>query len=76
MQKMNSSAAVILLHDRPVWHEEGLGGWVGFCGGGGGGESTLTPSSNPLAMKFIAKLCLNLTGRRPLVFLTGELLPV
>lgn len=78
MQKMNSSAAVILLHDRPVWHEEE--------GGGEGGGGTLTalspgisaaalpPSGHEIHSKTMFEL--ELTARRPLVFLTGELLPV
>lgn len=77
MQKMNPSAAVILLHDRPVWHEEE--------GGGEGGGGTLTalspgisaaalpPSGHEIHSKTMFEL--ELTARRPLVFLTGELLP-
>lgn len=75
MQKMNSSAAVILLHDRPVWHEEeGGGGGTLTALSPGISAAALPPSGHEIHSKTMFEL--ELTARRPLVFLTGELLPV
>lgn len=75
MQKMNPSAAVILLHDRPVWHEEeGRGGGTLTALSPGISAAALPPSGHEIHSKTMFEL--ELTARRPLVFLTGELLPV
>lgn len=75
MQKMNPSAAVILLHDRPVWHEEeGGGGGTLTALSPGISAAALPPSGHEIHSKTMFEL--ELTARRPLVFLTGELLPV
>lgn len=73
MQKMNPSAAVILLHDRPVWHEEEGGGGTLTALSPGISAAALPPSGHEIHSKTMFEL--ELTARRPLVFLTGELLP-